>query len=215
MLSWLLHGDLTMLQVFVNLYSAHMDPDDWQQPQQFRPERFLDQSGNVIGKDRVIAFSLGKLSITLMDLAWFCMIMNRIMRKFRKRFSWNLVGLWNNVLGRKTIKFLAFIWRCKRCGLCSADTAICAVMQHCRRQTFFSCYRQLCTHTLSTTITDLYTSHLNYDLRPRRHSSSINSLHAWLMLILCTDYYILTCIDFNCFCCILPSLCCLRSVNHQ
>ena len=48
------------MQVMVNLYSAHMDPDDWQQPQQFRPERFLDESGNVIGRDRVIAFSLGK-----------------------------------------------------------------------------------------------------------------------------------------------------------
>ena len=37
-----------------------MDPDDWQQPQQFRPERFLNESGNVINRDRVIAFSLGK-----------------------------------------------------------------------------------------------------------------------------------------------------------
>jgi len=50
---------LLLMQVIVNLYSAHMDPDDWQQPQQFRPERFLDQSGNVIDRDRVIAFSLG------------------------------------------------------------------------------------------------------------------------------------------------------------
>jgi len=47
------------MQVMVNLYGAHMDPDDWQQPQQFRPERFLDQSGNVIGRDKVVAFSLG------------------------------------------------------------------------------------------------------------------------------------------------------------
>jgi len=47
----------------VNLYSAHMDPDDWQQPQQFRPERFLDESGNVVDKDRVIAFSLGSCFI--------------------------------------------------------------------------------------------------------------------------------------------------------
>jgi len=43
----------------MNLYSAHMDPDEWQQPQQFRPERFLDESGNVIGRDRIIPFSLG------------------------------------------------------------------------------------------------------------------------------------------------------------
>ena len=48
-----------LMQVFVNLHSAHMDPDDWENPDQFRPERFLDESGNVIGRDRVIAFSLG------------------------------------------------------------------------------------------------------------------------------------------------------------
>jgi len=50
------------MQVMVNLHSAHMDPDDWDQPQQFRPERFLDESGNVIGKDRIIPFSLGTSS---------------------------------------------------------------------------------------------------------------------------------------------------------
>jgi len=53
-----------LLKVMVNLYSAHMDPDDWQQPQQFRPERFLDQSGNVVDRDRVIAFSLGAFMST-------------------------------------------------------------------------------------------------------------------------------------------------------
>jgi len=47
------------MQVLVNLYSVHMDPDDWQLPQQFLPERFLDQSGNVINRDRIIPFSLG------------------------------------------------------------------------------------------------------------------------------------------------------------
>jgi len=49
-----------LIQVIVNLHSAHMDPDDWQQPQHFLPERFLDESGNVIDRDRVIPFSLGK-----------------------------------------------------------------------------------------------------------------------------------------------------------
>jgi len=47
--------------VTVNLYSAHMDPDDWQLPQQFRPKRFLDDSGNVIGRDRIMSFGLGEL----------------------------------------------------------------------------------------------------------------------------------------------------------
>jgi len=48
----------------VNLRSAHMDPDDWENPEQFRPERFLDESGSVIGRDRVIAFSLGTTAST-------------------------------------------------------------------------------------------------------------------------------------------------------
>jgi len=47
------------MQVLVNLHSAHMDPDEWHEPQQFRPERFLDESGNVVHRDRVLAFSLG------------------------------------------------------------------------------------------------------------------------------------------------------------
>jgi len=53
-----------LMQVMVNLHSAHMDPDDWQQPQQFRPERFLDQSGNVVDRDRIIypSHSVNKLT---------------------------------------------------------------------------------------------------------------------------------------------------------
>jgi len=63
------------MQVLVNLYSAHMDSDDWNQPQQFRPERFLDQSGNVVDRDRVIPFSLGKqiadiLAVVIVGVAW-------------------------------------------------------------------------------------------------------------------------------------------------
>jgi len=49
--------------VTANFYAAHMDPDYWHLPQQFRPERFLDQSDNVIGRDRILAFGLGELSV--------------------------------------------------------------------------------------------------------------------------------------------------------
>jgi len=51
---------MTVIQAVMNLYSAHMDPEDWHLPQQFRPERFLDDSGNVIGRDRIVAFGLGE-----------------------------------------------------------------------------------------------------------------------------------------------------------
>jgi Cytochrome P450 len=47
------------LEVIVNLYSAHMAPDVWPDPSEFRPERFLDKDGQIINKDAVIPFSLG------------------------------------------------------------------------------------------------------------------------------------------------------------
>ena len=56
-----------LMQVIVNLHSAHMDPDDWQQPQQFRPERFLDESGSVVGRE--IASYLSH-SVPYVDRCW-------------------------------------------------------------------------------------------------------------------------------------------------
>ena len=68
---------------------------------------------------------------------------------------------------------------------------ICRVMWHRRRETLCSCNRQLWPHTVSTTTT--FSSHANYDLRV--HSGTIahcqNTLHAWVMVILCIDFYIL------------------------
>lgn len=37
----------------------HMDPTVWKDPATFRPERFLDDAGNVVGGDEVVAFSIG------------------------------------------------------------------------------------------------------------------------------------------------------------
>jgi len=45
-----------------NGYSAHMDPKIWGDPENFRPERFLDKDNKIINSQKVIAFGLGKRS---------------------------------------------------------------------------------------------------------------------------------------------------------
>lgn len=46
-----------------NLYSVHMDPEVWPEPTVFRPERFIDDSGCIVHKERVIPFSIGELLV--------------------------------------------------------------------------------------------------------------------------------------------------------
>jgi cytochrome P450 len=48
--------------VLVNLHSANMNPEVWPEPEVCRPERFLDTEGNIINKDQMLSFSLGKRS---------------------------------------------------------------------------------------------------------------------------------------------------------
>jgi len=49
------------IKVITNLWSAHMDPEVWTDPDTFRPERFFDENDNIIiNQDLMIAFSLGK-----------------------------------------------------------------------------------------------------------------------------------------------------------
>ena len=43
-----------------NLWAAHYDPDMWEDPKTFRPERFLDDQGDLQKTEFVIPFSLGK-----------------------------------------------------------------------------------------------------------------------------------------------------------
>ncbi|XP_038071646.1 cytochrome P450 2U1-like [Patiria miniata] len=46
--------------VTANLYSAHMDPVYWREPERFDPTRFLDETGTLIkGNDSYMPFSLG------------------------------------------------------------------------------------------------------------------------------------------------------------
>lgn len=50
---------ICLLQVLANLYSVHMDQFKWTEPERFNPGRFLDDSGQLIGRERVIPFSIG------------------------------------------------------------------------------------------------------------------------------------------------------------
>jgi methyl farnesoate epoxidase/farnesoate epoxidase len=47
--------------VFINLHAAHHDKEYWGDPEKFRPERFLDDSGKkLIKHEALIPFSTGK-----------------------------------------------------------------------------------------------------------------------------------------------------------
>jgi len=45
----------------INAYSAHMDSTFWKDPDNFRPERFLDKDNKITNSARVINFGLGML----------------------------------------------------------------------------------------------------------------------------------------------------------
>lgn len=60
--------------IFPNLYGVHHDEDLWGDPWNFRPERFLDERGNLLPADHkflrnVIPFSLGKRACPGQDFA--------------------------------------------------------------------------------------------------------------------------------------------------
>ncbi|XP_054289551.1 methyl farnesoate epoxidase-like [Macrosteles quadrilineatus] len=46
--------------ILVNLFSVHMDPTYWNDPEVFKPERFIDKSGKIIQHDYFIPFGLGR-----------------------------------------------------------------------------------------------------------------------------------------------------------
>lgn len=46
--------------IYVNLYSVHVDPEEWQEPDVFRPERFLNDNGKCVHNPALMPFSAGK-----------------------------------------------------------------------------------------------------------------------------------------------------------
>ena len=47
-------------QIFFNIDSVHFDPATFEDPYEFRPERFIDSNGKLVNTEKVWAFSLGK-----------------------------------------------------------------------------------------------------------------------------------------------------------
>ena len=47
--------------ILANLWSVHHDPEIWDDPEEFRPSRFLDQDGKVVIKKEFMPFSIGNI----------------------------------------------------------------------------------------------------------------------------------------------------------
>lgn len=48
------------MTVIANIHAVHHDPNHWENPEEFRPERFLTPDGKVLKDEQWIPFSLGK-----------------------------------------------------------------------------------------------------------------------------------------------------------
>ncbi len=64
--------------IFSVLHYIMRDPDYWQEPEVFKPERFLNETGSeVIKEDRLIPFGVGKLLIVLLLTTWCYLFVNK------------------------------------------------------------------------------------------------------------------------------------------
>ena len=71
--------------VLFHLWSVHMDPEHWGDPEAFRPERFLAEDGSVRHDEHVIPFGTGKrvcLGETVARVELF-LLFTRLMKRFR------------------------------------------------------------------------------------------------------------------------------------
>ena len=44
-----------------NMWAVHHDPDVWTDPDQFKPEHFLNENGELLNREELIPFSVGKI----------------------------------------------------------------------------------------------------------------------------------------------------------
>lgn len=77
--------------ILVSLFSVHMDPEIWTDPEEFRPERFITSDGKINDKlvDRLMSFGLGmhiyiyRTCITL----FYILHLNAVIVSLFKRFQ--------------------------------------------------------------------------------------------------------------------------------
>ncbi len=48
--------------IYANLYGIHLDPKIFPDPEEFKPDRFLDEGDGLINTEWVIPFGIGKVS---------------------------------------------------------------------------------------------------------------------------------------------------------
>ena len=46
--------------ILSNIWAVHMDPHLWKDPEDFRPERFLNENGEMDRKEYLVPFSMGQ-----------------------------------------------------------------------------------------------------------------------------------------------------------
>ncbi|XP_038073307.1 cytochrome P450 2J6-like [Patiria miniata] len=46
--------------IVANLWSVHSDPSEWPNPSEFRPDRFLDEDGKFVRREKLIPFGIGR-----------------------------------------------------------------------------------------------------------------------------------------------------------
>ena len=56
----LIHNEIPAVKQLASKALLHSNQEDWKDPNEFRPERFLDSDGQFQRDDRCVPFSLGK-----------------------------------------------------------------------------------------------------------------------------------------------------------
>ena len=53
------HHKVTAALTLFNLSTLIRDPDHWEEPNKFKPERFLDEEGRLVRNERFLPFGVG------------------------------------------------------------------------------------------------------------------------------------------------------------